>query len=263
MPCIDMSFTPDIHVSHDLHEWAQKAAALILSVSEQAIESTGRCLISLSGGSTPRSLYRTLRTPEWSSRFDWSRIFFLFGDERCTPPEQQESNFGMARTELFQPLNITPDHAYRMKGEYENPMVAAQEYEETIRRLTQCPAPGIPHIDLVLLGLGEDGHTASLFPETAALHERNKLVTVGHAPTGIRSRLTLTLAVLNQAAVILFLVTGPGKAEMVRRVIEPESVADRSLPAAKISPESGRLVWMLDQAAAQQLTRKGSQREGT
>lgn len=169
----------------------------------------------------------------------------------------------MARTELFQPLNIRPDHAYRMKGEYENPMVAAQEYEETIRRLTQCPAPGIPHIDLVLLGLGEDGHTASLFPETAALREQNKLVTVGHAPTGIRSRLTLTLAVLNQAAVILFLVTGPGKAEMVRRVIEPESVADRSLPAAKISPESGRLVWMLDQAAAQQLTRKGSQREGT
>jgi 6-phosphogluconolactonase len=111
---------------------------------------------------------------------------------------------------------------------------------------------------LVLLGLGDDGHTASLFPGTAALQEQAKLVTVGQAPTGITNRLTFTLDVLNCAAVVLFIVTGSGKAEMVRRVIESQSEADRSLPAAKVSPDSGRLVWMLDQAAAQQLTMKPS-----
>ncbi|MDF0675866.1 MAG: 6-phosphogluconolactonase [Nitrospira sp.] len=248
-----MPVTPEIHVSRDVQECVQKAAAFILAVSEQAIQSTGRCLIALSGGSTPRSLYRTLRDPEWSSRFNWSSIFFFFGDERCTPPEHPESNFGMARTELFQPLTIRSDHIYRMKGEYEDPMAAAQEYEETIRRLTQCPVPDLPRLDLILLGLGEDGHTASLFPGTAALQEQSKLVTVGHAPAGIRARLSLTLGVLNRAAVILFLVTGPGKAEMVRRVIESESKTDHSLPAARISPQSGQLVWMLDQSAAQQL----------
>ena len=251
-----MLVIPEIRIARDVREWAKDAAAFILAVSEQAIQSTGRCLVALSGGSTPKILYRTLRDPEWSSRFNWSRIIFLFGDERCTLPEHPESNFGMAQTELFQPLNVHHDQIYRMKGEYEDPSVAAQEYEERIRRITQCPAAEVPRIDLVLLGLGEDGHTASLFPGTAALQEQNKIVTVGHAPAGIRSRLTLTLGVLNRAAVVLFLVTGPGKAEMVHRVIESESEADRSLPAARIAPESGGLVWMLDQAAAQQLTRK-------
>jgi 6-phosphogluconolactonase len=258
-----MPVIPEIRIKGNLHEWAQDAAAFIRSVSEQAIKSHGRFIIALSGGSTPRTLYHVLATPEWKARFDWSRIFFLFGDERCTPPDHPESNFRMAYTSLFQPLNIQPDHIFRMKGEYEDPTAAAQEYEETIRRLTTNPSSKVPLIDLVLLGLGDDGHTASLFPGTAALREQNKIVTVGHAPTGIRSRLTLTLGVLNHAAVVLFLVTGSGKAEMVHRVVESESEADRSLPAARISPESGRLVWMLDQAAAQQLTKKRSHKEGT
>lgn len=258
-----MDVTPEIHVTRDVQECAQKAAAFILAVTEQAIQSTGRCLIALSGGSTPRSLYRTLCESEWSERFNWSRIFFFFGDERCTSPEHPESNFRMAQTELFHPLNIRPENIFRMKGEYEAPAVAAQEYEGTIRRVTQCPVPDLPRLDLILLGLGEDGHTASLFPGTAALQEQSKIVTVGHAPAGIRSRLTLTLGVLNRAAVILFLVTGPAKTQMVHRVIEPESETDHSLPAARISPASGRLVWMLDQAAAQQLTHRRSHREGT
>lgn len=258
-----MPVIPEFRIAGDLHEWAQDAAAFILSVGEQAIKSQGRFIIALSGGSTPKTLYQFLATPEWKTRLDWSRIFFLFGDERCVPPDHPESNFKMAQTALFQPLNIHPHHICRMKGEHEDPTAAAQEYEETIRRLTKSPSSKVPLIDLVLLGLGDDGHTASLFPGTAALQEQNRSVTVGHAPTGIRTRLTLTLGVLNHAAVVLFLVTGSGKAEIVRRVIESDSEPDRSLPAAKISPESGRLVWMLDQAAAQQLTKKQSHREGT
>jgi len=249
-----MAVTPEIFVARTVQEWAQKTAAFMASVSEQAIQSTGRCLIALSGGSTPKTLYQTIRTPEWNTRFNWSRIVFLFGDDRCVAPEHPESNFGMAQTELFEPLRIPPDRIYRMKGEQQDPTAAAEDYEKTLRDLMQCPSPEFPRLDVILLGLGDDGHTASLFPRTAALQEQSKLVTVGHAPTGIKNRLTFTLGVLNRAAVVLFMVTGSGKAEMVRRVIESES--DRSLPAARVSPDSGRLVWILDQAAAQQLTMK-------
>lgn len=258
-----MAATPDIRIAPDTQEWGQAAASLILSVSQQAIQGHGQCLIALSGGSTPKALYQVLATPEWNARFDWPRMAFLFGDERCTPPDHTESNFRMAQTELFQRLNIRPEQVYRMKGESDDTTAAAQEYEATIRRLTNTPAPRVPVLDLVLLGIGDDGHTASLFPGTAALQEDKRIVTVGHAPTGIRSRLTLTLGVLNHAAVVLFLVTGSGKAQMVRRVLDQESEADRSLPAAKVSPASGRLVWMLDQSAAQQLKKTPSHRGGT
>ena len=253
-----MAVTPEIFVARTVQEWAQKTAAFMLSVSEQAIQSTGRCLIALSGGSTPRTLYQTIRTPEWSTRFDWSRILFLFGDDRCVAPEHPESNFGMAQVELFQSLRIPPDRIYRMKGEHQDPEAAAEDYERTLRDLTYCHPPDFPRLNLILLGLGDDGHTASLFPGTVVLQERSKLVAVGQAPTGIVNRLTFTLGVLNRAAVILFMVTGSAKAAMVRRVIEPQAEADRSLPAAIVSPSSGRLVWMLDQAAAQQLTLKPS-----
>lgn len=247
-----MSVTPDIRIAHSTHEWAQDTAAVIASISERAIQTTGRFIMALSGGSTPKTLYHVLATPEWHERFDWSRTFFVFGDERCVPPDHPDSNFRMAHTTLFQPLNIHADHIFRMKGEHADPAVAAQEYEEIIRRLTDSSAPQVPRVDLVLLGLGDDGHIASLFPGTAALHEQKKVVTVGQAPTGVRSRITLTLGVLNQAAVILFLVAGAGKASMVRRVIKPETEADRFLPAALVAPESGRLVWMLDPGAGAQ-----------
>ncbi|MBH0203715.1 MAG: 6-phosphogluconolactonase [Nitrospira sp.] len=258
-----MPVIPEIRTAANLHEWAQEVAAFIVSVGEQAIRSKGRFIMALSGGSTPKTLYQVLATPEWKARLDWSRIVFLFGDERCIPPDHPDSNFKMAHSALFQPLNVHPDHIFRMKGESENPTAAAQEYEETIRRLTASRPPHMPIIDLVLLGLGDDGHTASLFLGTAALREDKRIVTVGQAPTGIRSRLTMTLGVLNHAAVVLFLVTGAGKAAMVRRVLDPESDADRSLPAAKISPESGRLVWMLDHSAAQQLKKIPSDRGKT
>lgn len=248
-----MRVTPDIRVAQHVQQWAQDAAAYIHALSEQAIKSRGRFLIVLSGGSTPKTLYQMLASPEWNGRFNWDKIVFLFGDERCIPPDHPESNFGMASAALFQPLNIHSDCIFRMKGEYESPSGAAKEYEDQLRALMQCHIPMLPSIDLILLGLGEDGHTASLFPGTTALEEQSKVVTVGRAPTGVPSRITLTLGVLNRAAVILFLVTGAGKASVVRRVIQPATEADRSLPAARVAPESGQLIWMLDQAAGAQL----------
>lgn len=250
---------PDIRVAGSVQDWAHQAAAFIASVSERAILANGRFIMALSGGSTPKTLYQTLASPEWKTRFEWQKIHFLFGDERCVPPDHQDSNFNMAQASLFHPLAIPPNHIFRMKGESEDPSPVAREYEQTIRQLTETQPPTMPRIDLVLLGLGDDGHTASLFPGTSALQETKKIVTVGQAPTGIRSRLTLTLGVLNQAAMVLFLVTGKGKADMIRRILEPTSKEDRSLPAAQITPGSGQLVWMLDQAAAVGLTRRRPQ----
>lgn len=249
-----MPVAPDIRIAHDGPEWAHEAAALVHAVSEEAIASHGRFLMVLSGGSTPKTLYQTLASREWKERFNWSRIFFLFGDERCVPPDHPQSNFAMAQTALFQPLGIPPDHIYRMKGELPDTRTAAQDYEKTLRRLTQCRATDIPRLDLILLGLGEDGHTASLFPGTDALEERTRAITVGTAPTGITSRLTVTLGVLNRAIVVLFLVSGSGKAPIVRAILEPRSETDRAFPSSLVAPTDGRLIWMLDRSAAAQLT---------
>jgi 6-phosphogluconolactonase len=249
-----MAVTRDIRIAPDGQAWAHEAASLVHAVSEEAIRSHGRCLLALSGGTTPKTLYRTLASPEWKARFNWPQIFFLFGDERCVPPEHPESNFHMAQAALFQPLGIHPDHIYRIHGELPDPAAAAQEYEETLRRVTDCAPPEIPRLDLILLGLGEDGHTASLFPGTDALQEQRRALTVGRAPKGITSRLTMTVGVLNRATVVLFLVTGSSKAAMVRAVLEPQSATDRAFPAALVAPETGRLVWMLDRAAAAELT---------
>ena len=249
-----MPAAPDIRIAADGRDWAHHAAALLHAMSEEAIASRGRFLLALSGGSTPKTMYQTLASREWKERFDWSRIFFLFGDERCVPPDHPQSNFAMAQATLFEPLAIHPDHIYRMKGELLDPLAAAQDYEETLRRLTQCSPTDMPRLDVILLGLGDDGHTASLFPGTTALQERTRAVTVGTAPIGVPSRLTLTLGVINRATVVLFLVSGSGKAPIVRAILEPGNEMDRKFPASMVMPADGRLVWILDRDAAAQLT---------
>ncbi|MBM4139214.1 MAG: 6-phosphogluconolactonase [Nitrospira sp.] len=248
-----MSATPDIRIAREGSEWAHEAAAFVHAVSGKAIAARGRFLLALSGGSTPKILYQTLASPEWKERFNWSHIFFLFGDERCVPPHHPQSNFAMAQSALFQPLGIHPDHVYRMNGELPDPLAAAQDYEQTLRQLTQCVAPDMPQLDLILLGLGEDGHIASLFPGTSALRDSARAVTVSQAPTGISTRLTLTLDVINRATVVLFLVSGMGKASIVRAILEPRNEADRIFPASRVAPAEGRLIWMLDRSAAAQL----------
>ena len=246
---VDMTTQPQVLIYRDGQEWIHEACDLLRRTSEEAIHSHGRVLIALSGGSTPQTLYQALTSAEWKQRFDWDRMVFLFGDERCVPPDHPESNYGTAQAALFRPLGIKPDHIHRMKGETGEPAAAALDYEQTIRQLTDCSAPAIPRLDIVLLGLGDDGHTASLFPETTALSDRAHLVAVGQAPRGISSRLTLTLGVINRATVVLFLVAGAGKASIVRAVLEPHNQTERGLPAAMVQPEPGRLIWLLDQSA--------------
>ena len=246
---------PDIRIARSGRDWSWRASELILQTSEQAIRDHGRCLIALAGGSTPKTLYEAWCQPEWKPQFDWNHITFLFGDERCVPPTHPESNYAMAEATLFHPLSIRPASIHRMEGERQDQVAAARDYEARLRTLTNSPVPDFPQLDLVLLGLGDDGHTASLFPGTEALQDRIRAVTVGHAPKGVPLRLTLTLGVINRATMVLFLVTGAGKASVVRAVLEPGTVEEEALPAAMVKPEPGRLIWMLDHAAAAQLTR--------
>lgn len=250
-----MTSRTEVRIHQDGRAWVREACECLRSVSEETIRSQGRALIALSGGSTPHALYQSLASPEWRQRFEWDRVAFFFGDERCVPPDHPESNYGMAQAALFQPLDVQPERIHRIKGELGDPAKAAREYEQTLRNETGCPSPAVPRLDVILLGLGDDGHTASLFPGTSAICERTRLVVVGQAPKGIVSRVTFTLGVINQASVVLFLVAGAEKAPIVRAVLEPHSDTERNLPAALVRPETGRLIWLIDQSAAAGLSR--------
>jgi 6-phosphogluconolactonase len=241
----------EIHVLNDLSQWATAAATLTLELRRYALEEGKRFSLALSGGRTPEELYHRLTM--LSTEREWANADFFFSDERCVPPHHPDSNFHLADQTLFRPLRIAQDHIHRMRGEHPDPDAAAREYEERLQAVTQM-GDKWPHLDLVLLGVGNDGHTASLFPGTDAVHERRRWVTVGHAPSGPPTRLTLTLGVINHATVVLFLASGESKAGIVKTILEPEQESDRQLPAALVQPERGRLIWMLDRAAAAKLT---------
>ena len=250
-----MAVLPGVHVlSDDVSAWASDAAALILSLQRRAVEDNGRFLVALSGGRTPERLYQRLASNSSTTRHEWRNTRFFFGDERCVPPDHPDSNYRLAEQALFKPLHIAADHIHRMKGEHPDPEVAARDYEGLLRTSTNAGSSGWPQLDLVLLGLGNDGHTASLFPGTDALRETRRCVTVGHAPVNPRLRLTLTLGVINQATVVLFLASGDSKAGIIKRILEPSQDADRQLPAALVRPERGRVIWLLDRPAAAKLT---------
>jgi 6-phosphogluconolactonase len=245
---------PDIRIHRNSQAWAEAAAELVQEEGTEAIRANGRFLIALSGGTTPETLYRTLASPMYVGRVDWSRTTFFFSDERCVAPDDPRSNYALARRALFIPLKIASSQVYRMPGESRDPHAAAYEYEQQLRLATQTEPSVTPSLDLILLGLGEDGHTASLFPGSPVQQEQQTLIAVTQSPIDPPTRLTMTLGVINRASVVLFLVTGSPKAQMVRRVLEPRTDADRQLPATQVTPDKGRLIWLLDQLAAAELT---------
>jgi 6-phosphogluconolactonase len=248
-----MSSVPDIRIHSDSQAVAEAAAAFVLEAGQEAIRTKGRFFIALSGGTTPETLYRALTSPAFADRFDWSRTTFFFSDERCVPPNDPRSNYALANKALFTPLNIMPSQVYRMVGESHDPQAAAHEYEQKLYLATKTPLSVQPFLDLILLGLGEDGHTASLFPGASILRDRQHLIAATQSPKDPPNRLTMTLAAINRASVIQFLVAGAGKAGVVRAILDPKTEAERQLPAALIAPEEGRLIWFLDQAAAAEL----------
>lgn len=192
----------------------------------------------LSGGSTPIPLFQRLAEDE---EIDWSRIQVFWGDERCVPPDHEQSNYRSAYEHLLKHVDIPEENIHRMEGELP-PAEAAQRYEDEIRRVLELEPGELPRFDLVMLGMGDDGHTASLFPGTAALNEEHKLVVANDVPQMDTTRITLTFPVLNAARQVIFLVGGTGKGEQLERVLfGPE---DELPPAGLVQPESGSIIWL-------------------
>jgi 6-phosphogluconolactonase len=214
----------------------------------QAIDDRGWCLLVLSGGETPRGVYGLLSTNEMSKAIRWDRVHVFFSDERCVPPDDPQSNFGMAQRELFSRIRIPADNIHRIHGERQ-PIDAARAYERELREVF-----GAADVvcDVVLLGIGDDGHTASLFPKTEALNVTDAFVTPVVVPYLQNQRVTLTYPVLDQARELVFLATGLKKAPVVRAILlqEPEAL---QYPAARIHPTSGSIRWILDIDAAANL----------
>lgn len=242
---------PEIVVCQDADELRRKAAAQFIEIANGAIGRSGRFAVALSGGSTPKTLYSLLASSAYRDRVDWSRIHLFWGDERCVPPEHPESNFRMAKEALLSKLKIPPQNIHRMAGEKE-PSSAASEYERELCKFFELVQGQLPRFDLILLGLGDDGHTASLFPGSSAVNEQERLAVAPYVEKLKAHRLTLTLPVINNAAQVNFLVAGAAKRAIVPRVLDD---ADTELPAARVQPLKGKLTWLITQDAAAEIHR--------
>ena len=236
----------DIHRFENPHDLALGAADFVAKRIE-AVQGLGRpCSLALSGGSTPEATYRALAAHVGQHKPDWGRVRIFWGDERCVPPDDPASNYRMARLSMLDELPIPDAHVFRMACE-DDPETGAAAYESTLR--DQFGKVELPRFDLILLGLGPEGHTASLFPGSSALESRGRWVKANYVKNKRAWRMTLSMEVINAAAAVAFLVQGEEKADILRRVVKGGEDA-RSLPAAHIQPVSGELHWFVDAAAA-------------
>ena len=227
------------------------AAEEFVRAARTAIGAQGRFTVALSGGSTPKALYSLLATNY--AGFAWNRVFLFFGDERHVPPTDPESNYRMVNESLLTKIAIPAENVFRVGAENPDPAAAASEYEAQLRRFFELKSGEFPRFDLILLGLGPDGHTASLFPDSPALNEESRLVVANWVAKFNAHRITFTFPVLNRAAEVMFLASGADKADMVRQVLEGKNTPP--LPSQRVQPSDGKLLWMLDEAAAAKLTR--------
>ncbi len=239
----------EIHVCSDLEALSHKATAIFVDISRKCIALKGRFAVAVSGGSTPRKLYTLLSSNRYREKVDWRSINFFWVDERCIPKEHKDSNFRLVFETLLSKLPIPDDNIHRIKGE-EEPEKGAKQYEDDLREFFGKNA--LPVFDLIILGVGEDGHTASLFPGSRSLEETNKLAVPVYLERPKRHRVTLTLPIINNSTHILFLVTGHSKAGIVHEILE-EGDKRELYPAGLVSPVRGTITWLIDKEAAKRL----------
>ncbi|HXD31872.1 MAG TPA: 6-phosphogluconolactonase [Pyrinomonadaceae bacterium] len=238
----------EVKIYSDTAQLAQGAANEIKRIAQSAVSQSQRFTIALSGGSTPKTLYGLLAEETWRAQIPWQQTHVFWGDERHVSPSHLDSNFRMANEALLSKLGLPPGNIHRITGELADPASAAHEYEQELKNFFNLSANQAPRFDLILLGIGADGHTASLFPGTAGLREREHLCVANWVEQLSTWRITLTLPVLNNAANVMFLVTGADKAHIVHSIVEGE---ERELyPAQLVQPTSGNLLWLLDSTAA-------------
>jgi 6-phosphogluconolactonase len=245
---VAMEGAPEVRVADDANALAETAAREVVAVARAAVAARGRFTIALAGGSTPRATYRCLAEPPLSAEMPWDRTLVFFGDERGVPPDHPESNYGMARAALLSRVPIPPDQVFPIPGDAPDTDAVAADYARTLGEVFRVRRGEVPRFDLILLGLGIDGHTASLFPGSPVLKETFRLVAAVHAAAAsIPERITLTYPILNAAACVIYLASGAEKAKVVRAALGDRGGA---VPAAMVRPTDGRLLWILDRPAA-------------
>lgn len=241
------------HVASTESGCARVAASYVQKIVEHAVQSRGLARIAISGGSTPKAVFQLLADPTepFLTSVPWTRIQLFWVDERCVGPNDSDSNFGMTRSAMLDQVPLPPENIHRMEGELP-PQEAASRYEAVLRNAFKLEGAETPTFDLILLGIGDDGHTASLFPGSEALHEMSRLVVANHVPQKDTWRLTLTWPVITQGREVAFLIEGAAKAAIVNKVFsgpyDPEAI-----PSQLIRPSNGRLTLLMDQAAAEDL----------
>lgn len=234
-----------VQVARDEAGFFKQAAQLFLESAAAAVRTRGRFTVSLAGGSTPKKLYSLLSESYYRQRVDWEKTYVLWGDERTVPPTNNDSNYKMAHDALLAKVPISSDHILRIPAEMTSPFEAAKTYEQKLRVLF---GKHVPKIDLMLLGLGEDGHTASLFPRTEALNEMDRWTVANTVEALSTTRITLTLPVINNSHRILFLVAGESKAAIVKEILR-EDLPQNRFPAQLVTPFDGELIWLFDKLA--------------
>ncbi|MGQ3685358.1 MAG: 6-phosphogluconolactonase [Candidatus Loosdrechtia sp.] len=247
-----VSVRRELRVEADIGEISHVAAREFVRQSTNAIQTKGYCAVALSGGSTPQNLYRLLAGDQYRGQVRWSKVHLFWCDERCVPPDHYQSNYRMVRELLLDKIPVPPGNIYRIPAEYEDHNRAAEEYEQTLKTFFHLKNGELPRFDLVLLGMGDDGHTASLFPETDTLEETRRLVAATYIKKLNGYRITLTVPVINQAAYIIFLISGESKSAVLKKVLEGE-LQPGILPSQYIRPVEGRLLFLADRAAAARL----------
>lgn len=246
-----------IKIFPGIDELSKFAAEKFVEIGSAAIGERGRFTVALAGGSTPAAFYRLLASAEFKNKIDWNKVFFFFGDERNVLQDDAESNFRMAHETLFAPLEIHVNNIFPWIAGYESPEVTAEIYEKALVNFFATGENEFPRFDLILLGMGGDGHTASLFPQSAALNETARIAAANPVEKLGTTRLTLTFPVINNARSVIFLVAGEDKAETLRRVLEGD-FEPAEFPAQNVRPRRGELFWLLDENVAKLLKTDGN-----
>jgi 6-phosphogluconolactonase len=252
-----------VRVYRDADELALKAARLFARLADQYVMGSGRFTVALSGGSTPRAMFSLLAAKPFLETVPWSSIYFFWGDERSVPPDHPDSNYRMADETLLSKVPAPPENVFRIPAELADPERAAEEYSTTLQmffltgphaaRSLTAPLSTVPRFDLIWLGMGPDGHTASLFPHTTALNETSAIAVANYVPKFETHRITLTVPTINNARNVSFLAAGADKAETLKNVLEGPYQPD-TYPSQLIKPGKGTLLWMVDEAAARLLS---------
>jgi len=250
---VPQEILPGVHVYPTASEVARGATRLFIDYAWQAIAKHGRFLVALSGGKTPRAMFQLLASEEFRRQVDWAKVHVFWSDERAVPPTNAESNYGMARRELLIRVPIPEGNVHRMAADRPSIGRAAHEYEEILRKNLDLDEHGFPRFHLIFLGMGTDGHTASLFPGARATRQTSRWVSTPLVAKLNMRRMTLTFPVLDAAASVVFLVVGPEKAEILRTVLQGKS--DPPLPAQMVQPRvPGQKIFLVDKEAAALLT---------